>query len=129
MNIGQAANQSGISAKMIRYYEDIGLVNTVKRTAAGYRIYTEKDLKLLYFIKHSRELGFSSEQIKGLILLWKNNERQSAEVKKLALQHIQDLNQKIKSLQEMVQVLEQATAGCAGNQNSNCSILDKIEQG
>ena len=129
MNIGQAAKQSGISAKMIRYYEEIGLLHAVNRTDAGYRIYAAQDLKALHFIKHARELGFSSEQMKDLLSLWKNTDRQSAEVKKLALRHIEELNQKIKSLQDMVLVLEQATECCAGDYGPDCSILNQIEQG
>ena len=80
MNIGEVAKQTGFSAKMIRYYEDIGLIDAAKRTDAGYRIYTEQDVKTLNFIRHARELGFSAEQMKGLISLWKNTDRSSAEV-------------------------------------------------
>ena len=129
MNIGQAAKQSGFSAKMIRYYEDIELIDAAKRTDAGYRIYTEQDVKTLNFIRHARELGFSAEQMKGLISLWKNTDRSSAEVKQLALKHIDDLNQKIKTLQEMVNTLEQSVSCCAGNESSDCSILEHIEKG
>ena len=129
MNIGQAAKQSGLSAKMIRYYEDIGLIDVAKRTDAGYRIYTEQDVKTLNFIRHARELGFSAEQMKGLISLWKNTDRSSAEVKQLALKHIDDLNQKIKTLQEMVNTLEQSVSSCAGNESPDCSILEHIEKG
>lgn len=129
MNIGQAAKQSGISAKMIRYYEEIGLLNVAKRTDAGYRIYADQDLKTLHFIKHARELGFSTEQMKTLISLWKNTDRHSAEVKTLALQHIEELNQKIRSLEDMVAMLQQAAAGCSGDDQSDCSILNHIEHG
>lgn len=129
MNIGQAAKQSGLSAKMIRYYEDIELIDAAKRTDAGYRIYTEQDVKTLNFIRHARELGFSAEQMKGLISLWKNTDRSSAEVKQLALKHIDDLNQKIKTLQEMVNTLEQSVSCCAGNASPDCSILEHIEKG
>ena len=129
MNIGQAAKQSGLSAKMIRYYEDIGLIDAAKRTDAGYLIYTEQDVKTLNFIRHARELGFSAEQMKGLISLWKNTDRSSAEVKQLALKHIDDLNQKIKTLQEMVNTLEQSVSCCAGNESPDCSILEHIEKG
>ena len=83
MNIGQAAKQSGISAKMIRYYEEIGLLQTPKRTDAGYRMYNEQDIKTLNFIQHSRKLGFSTEQMKELLGLWKNQGRQSDVVKQL----------------------------------------------
>ena len=129
MNIGQVAKQAGISAKMIRYYEEIGLIDAAKRTDAGYRIYSDRDLKTLNFIKHSRELGFSSEQMKELISLWRNTDRSSAEVKQLASKHIEDLNHKIKSLQDMVNALEQSVACCAGNESPDCSILMQIEHG
>lgn len=102
MNIGQAAKSSGISAKMIRYYESIGLLNSAQRTDAGYRVYSEADVKTLSFLRHARDLGFSSEQMKELLGLWKNTDRQSAEVKQLALKHIETLNQKIADLQAMV---------------------------
>lgn len=95
MNIGQASKHSGISAKMIRYYEEIGLLEAAQRSASGYRIYSETDLKTLSFLKHARELGFSSEQMKELISLWKNTDRHSAEVKALTVKHIAELKQKL----------------------------------
>ncbi|OTG79441.1 Cu(I)-responsive transcriptional regulator [Acinetobacter sp. ANC 5054] len=129
MNIGQAAKVSGISAKMIRYYESIGLLNNAKRTEAGYRIYSETDVKTLSFLRHARDLGFSSEQMKELLDLWKNDERQSVEVKALALKHIHSLNQKIAVLQAMVEILQQSVDGCAGNEQADCNILNQIEKG
>ncbi|MCW8039658.1 MULTISPECIES: Cu(I)-responsive transcriptional regulator [Acinetobacter] len=129
MNIGQAAKQSGISAKMIRYYEDIGLLPASKRTDAGYRMYSEEDIKTLKFIQHSRELGFSTEQMKELMGLWKNEGRQSAEVKQLTQKHIDALNKKIADLQAMVSALQQSVDCCAGNQQAECEILNQIEQG
>ncbi|WP_180134691.1 Cu(I)-responsive transcriptional regulator [Acinetobacter sp. YH12070] len=129
MNIGQAAKASGISAKMIRYYESIGLLNNAKRTDAGYRIYSEADIKTLSFLRHARDLGFSSEQMKDLLGLWKNQSRQSVEVKALALKHIQTLNQKIADLQAMVELLQQSVDGCAGNDQADCTILNQIETG
>lgn len=129
MNIGQAAKQSGISAKMIRYYESIGLLTAAQRSAAGYRVYSEQDLKTLNFIRHARELGFSTEQMKELISLWKNSGRQSAEVKALTLKHIDELNQKIQRLQEMVNLLQQSAQHCLGNHSAECAILDQIEKG
>ena len=129
MNIGQAAKQSGISAKMIRYYEDIGLLPASKRTDAGYRMYSEEDIKTLKFIQHSRELGFSTEQMKELMSLWKNEGRQSAEVKQLTQKHIDALNQKIADLQAMVSALQQSVDCCTGNQQAECEILNQIEQG
>lgn len=129
MNIGQAAKASGISAKMIRYYESIGLLNNAQRTDAGYRIYSEADIKTLSFLRHARDLGFSSEQMKDLLGLWKNQSRQSVEVKALALKHIQTLNQKIADLQAMVEILQQSVDGCAGNDQADCTILNQIETG
>ncbi|UUS62160.1 MULTISPECIES: Cu(I)-responsive transcriptional regulator [unclassified Acinetobacter] len=129
MNIGQAAKASGISAKMIRYYESIGLLNNAQRTDAGYRIYSETDIKTLSFLRHARDLGFSSEQMKDLLGLWKNQSRQSVEVKALALKHIQTLNQKIADLQAMVEILQQSVDGCAGNDQADCTILNQIEAG
>lgn len=129
MNIGQAAKQSGISAKMIRYYEDIGLLPASKRTDAGYRMYSEEDIKTLKFIQHSRELGFSTEQMKELMSLWRNEGRQSAEVKQLTQKHIDALNKKIADLQAMVSALQQSVDCCAGNQQAECEILNQIEQG
>ena len=129
MNIGQAAKQSGISAKMIRYYEDIGLLPASKRTDAGYRMYSEEDIKTLKFIQQSRELGFSTEQMKELMGLWKNEGRQSAEVKQLTQKHIDALNKKIADLQAMVSALQQSVDCCAGNQQAECEILNQIEQG
>ena len=129
MNIGQAAKQSGISAKMIRYYEEIGLLQAPKRTDAGYRMYSDKDIKTLKFIQHSRELGFSTEQMKELLGLWKNQGRQSAEVKQLAQKHIDALNRKIADLQAMVNTLQQSVNCCAGDHQAECVILNQIEQG
>ncbi|WP_180115594.1 Cu(I)-responsive transcriptional regulator [Acinetobacter sp. YH12140] len=129
MNIGQAAKASGISAKMIRYYESIGLLNNAKRTDAGYRVYSEADIKTLSFLRHARDLGFSSEQMKDLLGLWKNQSRQSVEVKALALKHIQTLNQKIADLQAMVEILQKSVDGCAGNDQADCTILNQIETG
>lgn len=129
MNIGQAAKASGISAKMIRYYESIGLLNNAQRTDAGYRVYSEADIKTLSFLRHARDLGFSSEQMKDLLGLWKNQSRQSVEVKALALKHIQTLNQKIADLQAMVEILQQSVDGCAGSDQADCTILNQIETG
>jgi len=129
MNIGQVSKKTGISSKMIRYYEQIGLLNLAKRSTSGYRIYSEQDLKTLNFLKHARDLGFSSEQMKELLLLWKNTERHSAEVKQLTLQHIHSLNQKIAQLQAMVDLLQASANHCSGNEHADCAILNNIEQG
>ena len=129
MNIGQVSKQSGISSKMIRYYEQIGLLDAAKRASSGYRVYSDQDLKTLNFIRHARDLGFSSEQMKELLSLWKNTERQSAEVKQLTLQHIQVLNEKIAQLQAMVNLLQHSANHCSGNEQADCAILKNIELG
>jgi MerR family transcriptional regulator, copper efflux regulator len=127
MNIGQAARLSGMSAKMIRYYEEIGLLHSVARSETGYRLYTAQEIKTLQFIQHARQLGFSMQAIKDLVGLWKNENRQSAEVKRLTLSHIQQLNQKIADLQAMVAVLEHSVNACADNDASECEILNHLE--
>lgn len=129
MNIGQAAKQSGISSKMIRHYESIGLLEAAQRSASGYRLYSAQDIKTLSFLKHARDLGFSSQQMKELIGLWKNTDRHSAEVKQLTIKHIQALNQKIKQLQEMVDFLQRSANQCSGDEQTHCAILEDLEKG
>lgn len=126
MNISKAAQASGISTKMIRYYEEIGLISAPQRTNAGYRIYSEKDVEHLQFIFHSRQLGFSLEHIKTLLALWHNQNRQSSHVKQLAQQHVDELNIKIQQLNDIKQQLENLIQHCAGNHSPECSILNNI---
>lgn len=129
MNIGQAAKQSTLSTKMIRYYEEIGLIEKVRRSDSGYRLYSEQDIKDLNFIRHARDLGFSTQQMKELMGLWKKTDRNSAEVKQMTLKHIENLNQKIKELQTMVLFLQESANQCAGNEQTECAILNQIERG
>ena len=129
MNISQASERSGISPKMIRYYEQIGLLDTAKRSNSGYRIYSNQDIKNLCFLRQARDLGFSSKQMKELLNLWKNTDRQSADVKKLTLTHIETLNRKIAQLQDMVSLLQISADHCSGNENAECAILEDLEQG
>lgn len=129
MNIGQASEQSGISPKMIRYYEQIGLLDSAKRSNAGYRIYSKQDIKNLCFVRQARDLGFSSKQMKELLYLWKNTDRQSADVKQLTLTHIETLNQKIAQLQDIVSSLQISADHCSGDENAECAILEDLEQG
>lgn len=129
MNIGQAAKVSGVSAKMIRYYEQIGLINPAHRSDAGYRLYMDNDIHILSFIRSARDLGFSVEGIKDLLALWQDRSRQSADVKKIALSHIERLNEKISELQVMVHTLEHLVHCCAGDSRPNCPILTDLAQG
>lgn len=126
MNIGQAASETGVSAKMIRYYESITLLKPSARSDAGYRIYTPQDLHALHFIKRSRNLGFSLEQIRELLSLWQNDQRASADVKTIALAHVADLNQRIAELSEMRDTLSQLAASCHGDDQPDCPILQNL---
>jgi MerR family copper efflux transcriptional regulator len=126
MNIGQAAEASGVSAKMIRYYESIGLIDAASRTDAGYRQYTETEVQTLRFIRRSRDLGFSIERIRTLLGLWQDRERKSADVKKLARQYIAELDQDIAKLQSIRDQLMHMADCCQGNQRPECPILDEL---
>jgi Cu(I)-responsive transcriptional regulator len=126
LNIGEAAQASGVSAKMIRHYEAIGLLPAAKRTASGYRIYGEPDLRLLQFIHRGRALGFPLEKIADLLALWQDQDRASADVRRLAEQHIDELNRKIDELQAMKRTLEQLAHSCHGDQRPDCPILDDL---
>ncbi|MCC4106147.1 Cu(I)-responsive transcriptional regulator [Serratia ureilytica] len=128
MNIGQAAKLSGVSAKMIRYYEQIGLIPRAARSDAGYRHYGMSDVHSLRFIRRSRDLGFSVEQISALLLLWHDRERASADVKAVALSHIAVLKTKIAELQAMAQTLERLAGHCRGNTRPDCPILADLAE-
>lgn len=127
MNIGELARRSGLTAKMIRYYEKIDLISVPTRSTSGYRVYTEQDLSTLSFIKHAKDLGFSIVQIKSLVELWKNPDRKSADVKKITDHHIHFLTEQIHSMQSMILKLKAASQMCSNDSTSNCSILNKIE--
>jgi MerR family copper efflux transcriptional regulator len=126
MNIGQAAKASGISAKMIRHYESVGLFPGATRTDAGYRQYGEKELHTLRFIRHSRDLGFSIEQIRELLGLWQNRRRPSRQVKALAQAHIEELEQKAQELLAMKSTLEHLVHCCHGDDRPDCPIIDSL---
>ncbi len=125
-SIGEAAKITGISAKMIRYYESLGLVKPTDRTYANYRVYQARDIHLLRFIKSGRDLGFSMKQIAMLSSLWQDSQRSSAEVKKLALEHINEMDERIKSLQQMRQALSDLAEQCHGDSRPDCPILDGL---
>lgn len=126
MNIGQAAAASGVSAKMIRYYESIGLVRSVTRTQAGYRVYDESDLHTLRFIRRARDLGFSIERLSLLLSLWRDRDRTSAEVKAVATAHIGELHAKIVEVEAMVRTLQHLADYCHGDHKPDCPILDDL---
>lgn len=126
MNIGQAAAASGVSAKMIRYYESIGLVRETARTDSGYRIYGDNDLHTLRFIKRARNLGFSLEQIGDLLSLWQDTGRASADVKTIAISHVAELNQRIVELTEMRDTLASLAKTCHGDGRPDCPILQTL---
>ncbi|HEV8690807.1 MAG TPA: Cu(I)-responsive transcriptional regulator [Ideonella sp.] len=126
MNIGGAAKASSVSAKMIRHYESVGLFPEALRTEAGYRQYTEKDVNTLRFIRHSRDLGFSIEQIRELLGLWQNRRRPSRQVKALAQAHIEELEAKLKELQAMKATLEHLVHCCHGDERPDCPIIDSL---
>jgi MerR family copper efflux transcriptional regulator len=126
MNIGEAAHASGVTAKMIRHYESIGLIGAARRTESGYRVYSEQDVQVLQFIHRGRALGFSLDQIRGLLALWQDKNRASADVRALAKQHIDELNRKIAELEAMRRTLEHLAASCHGDGRSQCPILDDL---
>lgn len=126
INIGQAAKLSGVSAKMIRYYEQIGLISHAIRSDAGYRHYSTPDVHSLSFIRRARDLGFSVEQISELLVLWRDRERASADVKAMALSHVAGLKAKIAELQAMVQAIEHVADHCHGNDRPDCPIIAEL---
>ncbi|MCY0915252.1 Cu(I)-responsive transcriptional regulator [Massilia antarctica] len=129
MNIGETAKASGVSAKMIRHYESIGLIGEAQRTDAGYRVYGPQDVQVLQFIHRSRELGFSLEQIKTLLALWQDKHRASKDVRAMARQHIAELDRKIVDMQSMKRTLEKLAGACHGDDRPDCPILDDLSLG
>ncbi|MBY6059563.1 MULTISPECIES: Cu(I)-responsive transcriptional regulator [Leisingera] len=127
MNIGEAANKSGVSAKMIRYYEQTGLIPPAQRTASGYREYYEKDVHMLRFIRRARDLGFSVEEIGELLGLWTSKSRKSADVRQLAQAHYYTLQRKIQELEAMSSTLETLIEACTGDHLPDCPIIADLE--
>jgi MerR family transcriptional regulator, copper efflux regulator len=126
LDIGRASKASGVSVKMIRHYEAIGLLKNVARTFANYRVYSEADVHTLRFIKRARTLGFSIEDIRALLSLWQNKSRSSAAVKKIAGGHMEVLKTRIVEMQAMVAALTHLTHNCHGDQRPDCPILEDL---
>jgi Cu(I)-responsive transcriptional regulator len=126
LDIGQASKASGVSVKMIRHYEAIGLLKNVARTFANYRVYGDSDVHTLRFIKRARTLGFAIEDIRELLSLWQNKSRSSAAVKRVAGAHLASLRQRIAEMRSMVATLEHLTHHCHGDHRPDCPILDDL---
>jgi Cu(I)-responsive transcriptional regulator len=126
ITIGEAAKLSGVSAKMIRHYDAIGLVHPSARSEAGYRHYTDNDVHTLSFVRRARHLGFSLDQTAKLLQLWRDRKRASAEVKALALRHIEELDQKITELEAMRHTLDHLARHCHGDDRPDCPIIDDL---
>ncbi|WP_103334224.1 Cu(I)-responsive transcriptional regulator [Pseudotabrizicola formosa] len=129
MNIGDAAKASGVSAKMIRYYESTGLIPAPGRTGAGYRVYSDSDVQMLRFVRRSRDLGFPVEKIADLLALWRDRSRHSADVKRLAQDQIDGLERKITELQAMKETLQHLADACCGDHRPDCPILADLGKG
>ncbi|GJL73054.1 MAG: transcriptional regulator [Nitrosomonas sp.] len=126
MNIGQVSRVSGISAKMIRYYETIGLISKAARSNSGYRHYAEEDIHILRFINRARKTGFSTVQIKRLLSLWNDRKRPAREVKQLATEHLTKLREKITELEAIASTLSQLIEHCHGDERPECPILENL---
>lgn len=126
MNIGQAAKASGVSAKMIRYYEGVGLIRPTDRTESNYRSFGEREINELRFIRRARNLGFSVEEITQLLALWRDRDRPSREVKAIASRRLQDLEARITEMQSMADTVRHLAACCAGDERPDCPILEEL---
>ncbi len=129
MNIGEAAKLSGVSAKMVRHYESLGLLPAVARTDSGYRQYSEREVHTLRFIRRARDLGFSMHEIAELLKLWQNQRRSSANVKKIAQQHLAQIDAKMAEMAAMRKTLQHLVHCCSGDERPDCPILEELAHG
>jgi Cu(I)-responsive transcriptional regulator len=129
MNIGEAAKRSGVPAKTIRYYEDVGLIPAAGRTAAGYRAYTASEVETLKFVQRARSLGFSVKDVGDLLALWRDRGRASADVRRIAQQHVAEVERKIAELETMRRTLQGLIHRCHGDDRPDCPILDELAPG
>lgn len=127
MNIGEVAQISEVNSKMIRRYEEQGIIPKAGRSLSGYRQYTQTDVHILKFVKRSRELGFSMKDIKQLVSLWRNKNRPSSQVKKIAQKHIEELEKKLHEIESMLSTLNHLVKNCHGDHRPDCPILDELE--
>jgi MerR family copper efflux transcriptional regulator len=128
MNIGQAAARSGVSPKMVRHYESLGLLPKVKRTESGYRQYSDTEVHTLRFVRRARDLGFSMDEIGELLKLWQNRRRASADVKRIALAHVADLDRRMSEMAAMRRTLSRLADCCRGDERPDCPILDELAE-
>jgi Cu(I)-responsive transcriptional regulator len=126
MNIGEAAKSSGVSAKMIRYYEETGLIPVAGRSGSGYRTYGSKEVQILRFVRRARDLGFPMDKVAELLALWRDRERASSDVKRLAETQIAALEQRIHEMTAMKDTLAHLARSCAGDMRPDCPILDDL---
>lgn len=123
MNIGEASERSGVSAKMIRYYESVGLLPSAARRANGYRDYGDQEVSVLQFVRRTRDLGFSLDEVSTLLALWSNKRRPSRDVKRMAEKHIADLEHRISEMRTVMKTLRELAKTCHGDERSDCPIL------
>ena len=124
--IGEAARRAGVSARMVRHYESLGLLPHVGRTDSGYRQYTEAEVHALRFIRRARDLGFAMDEIATLLGLWQDRSRASSQVKRIAQAHVDDLGARIAAMQAMQRTLQSLVQCCHGDQRPECPILDDL---
>ena len=129
MNIGAASRASGVSAKMIRYYESIGLVRSVRRTGSNYRDYGHREIHELGFIRRARDLGFSLAEIGRLLSLWRNHRRPSRDIKRIAMEHVAALEAKANELKLIADSLRHLARHCRGDDRPDCPILEDLAKG